>query len=282
MSTLRHDSGKPLPASPVHKPTRHTLTVDSITHLHQFIDHVLEEETGYCDADKDAWVSSIEAALHHLAKEVDAGFWLAGLRSARVAKLKREEQAAAEDRKREQERLAKEKETEARNKAKHRAPAAADLAKHAKELDPPATEPKVEAPRTRTGKPPSDDANRNLRALQQLRNLAYRCRDRTSSSDNPKRARHLLLTVTLPDHDASLSLPSSSVTSSDATGQRCAFSPGIYSLPPPDLFGEDPDDNNEAVVNSALYGFNEWDGASVTHTQLRRRLTPESKLFCDR
>jgi 1-phosphatidylinositol-3-phosphate 5-kinase len=258
MAAPRHDSHKPLPAPPVHQTTRKTLTIESISHLHHFIAHALEEETVYRDADKDAWVSSIEGTLHGLAREVDTGVWLAGIRRARVAKRKREEQAAAEDRKREQEHHAKEKETEARNKAKHRTPAVADSTKQAKEVDAVTTESKIELPRARAGKPPSDDANRNLRALQQLRNLANT--RRTSSSDDPKRARHLLLTVALPD--VSPPHPSSSVTASDATAQKCTYSPGVYSLPPPDLFGEDPDDNNEAVVNSALYGFKEWDGAS--------------------
>lgn len=260
MAAPRHDSGKSPPPSPALKTTRKTLTIESISHLHQFIGHALEEETGYRDADKDAWVTGIEAALHDLAREVDARVWLAGVRSARSAKRKREEQAAAEDRRREQERLAKEKETEARNKAKHRAPAAADSTKQVKEVDYAATEAKMEMPRARKPPSSSSDTNRNLRALQQLRSLANR--RPTSSPDDPKRARHLLLTVAPPD--APPPRPSSSVTAGDATAQTCTFSLGIYSLPPPDLFGEDPDDNNEAVVNSALYGFKEWDGASET------------------
>jgi 1-phosphatidylinositol-3-phosphate 5-kinase len=260
MAALRHDVGKPLPTPPMDKTVRKALTIESISHLHQFIGHVIEEETDYSDAEKDAWLRGIEVALHDLAKEVDAGVWLAGIRCAKVAKRKREEKAAAEARKREQERLAKEKETEARSKAKQRAPAVADSAKQTKEVGPAATEAKIEVPRTRaTGKPPDDNANRNLRALQQLRNLATR--RRASSSDGSKRARHLLLTVALPDA-SSLPPPSHPLTASDATAQRCTFSPGVYSLPPPDLFGEDPDDNNEAVVNSALYGFKEWEGAS--------------------
>jgi 1-phosphatidylinositol-3-phosphate 5-kinase len=256
MAAPRHDLNKPQPTTPVHRPSHKPLTIASVNHLHKFIGHVLEEETGLRDADKDAWVSGIESALNDLAREVNAGAWLSGIRRARVLEQKRKEQAAAEARKREQERIAKEKETEARNKAKTRAPVPADLTKStlAKEADPAVVEAKSEI--THTRKPPSDDANRNLRALQQLRNLAKTCRQ--SSSDDPKRARHLLLTVVLPD--ASPPLPSSSAAAGDAPSQRCTFTPCVYSLPAPDLFGDDPDDNCEAVVKSTLYGFREWDG----------------------
>ena len=244
MAEARHVSDKTLPVTPPHKAT---LTIESSNHLRQFLSHVLEEETGYRDADKDVWATSIESALNDLAGAVNVGTWLAEVRRTRIAKRERKEKAAAEHAKREQEHAAKE-ETEARNKAKNRPSSATDTAKQSKEAHAVAAEVKTEAPRAL--KPPSEDANRNLHALQQLRNLAKR---RPSSAPrDPERARHLLITVALPD------IP----TAGDAAAPRCTFSPGVYSLPPPDLFGEDPDDNNEAVINSALYGFKEWDGAS--------------------
>jgi 1-phosphatidylinositol-3-phosphate 5-kinase len=259
MAAPRHDSDKSHPPAPEHGSPHKTLTVESRNHLHKFIGHVLAEETGFHDADRNAWVSGIECALNDLAREVDGGEWLSGIRRARALALKRREQAAAEARKREQERIAREKETEARNKAKTRAPVPADLIKSsasAKEADHTVAEAKSEIPHTR--KPPSDDANRNMRALQQLRNLAKTSRQ--SSSDDLKRARHLLLTVVLYDPSTSPSLPSSAAAGDDST-QRCTFKPCVYSLPAPDLFGDDPDDNCEAVVKSTLYGFREWDGA---------------------
>ena len=259
MAVPRHDSDKPHPPTPAHGSSLKPLTIQSVNHLHKFICHVLEEETSFRDADKDAWVSGIESALNDFAREVDAGAWLSGIRHARVLERKRKEQAAAEAKKREQERIAKEKETEARNKAKSRTTAPpADTVKSsalAKEADPTIAEAKTETSHTR--KPPSEEANRNLRALQQLRNLAKTRRQ--SSSDNQKRARHLLLTVVLPD--APSSPPTSCVGTGDTTAPTCTFTPYVYSLPAPDLFGEDPDDNSETVVNSTLYGFREWDGA---------------------
>jgi 1-phosphatidylinositol-3-phosphate 5-kinase len=242
----------------VHESSHKTLTIESKTHLHKFIGHVLEEETGFRGADKDAWVSSIGNALNDLAREVDAGAWLSGIRRARALEQKRKEQAAAEARKREQERIAKEKEAEARNKTKTRAPVAPDPAKSvlAKEADTTGAEAKPEISHVR--KPPSDDVNRNLRALQQLRNLAKTCRP--PSSDDPKRARHLLLTVVLPEAQ-SLPQPAPSAAAGESPSQRCTFTPYVFSLPAADLFGEDPDDNCEAVVKSTLYGFREWDGA---------------------
>jgi hypothetical protein len=274
MAAPRHDLNKPHPTTPVHGSSPKTLTIESKDHLHKLIGHVLEEETGFRDADKDAWVTSIENALNDLAREVNAGAWLSGIRRARVIiEQKRKEQAAAEARKREQERIAKEKETEARNKAKTRAPVAADSAKSAlaKEADPTAAEANSETLHAR--KPPSDDANRTLRALQQLRNLAKTCR--ASSSDDPNRARHLLLTVVLPDAPSPpLPPPSSAAGAGAAPLQRCTFTPCAYSLPAADLFGEDPDDNCEAVVKSTLYGFREWDGASRLSTLPHHQLTP--------
>jgi 1-phosphatidylinositol-3-phosphate 5-kinase len=252
----RHDPDRP------HQPilaTRHSqqspLTIESIDHLRKFIGHVLEEETGFRDVDKDAWVSAIEGALNDLARAVDSGVWLSGIRRARaVLAPKRKEQpeaARAEVGVREQERMPKDKETEARNKAKSRVPAGAD--KPAKETDPAGAEVKTE--------PSHDVANRNLSALQQLRNLANA--RRPPSSDVSKRAQHLLLTVAPPDTPPPRP-PSSVPPEGDATPQRCTFTPGIYSLPAPDLFGEDPDDNCQAVVNSTLYGFEDWDGACLT------------------
>ena len=275
MAAPRHDSDKPQPTTPAHRSSHKPLTIESVNHLHKFIGHVLEEETGLRDADKNAWVSGIESALNDLAREVNAGAWLSGIRRARVLEQKRKEQAAAEARKREQERIAKEKETEARNKAKTRAPVPADSTKSAlaKEADPTVAEAKSETTYTRNGKPPSDDANRNLRALQQLRNLAKTCRK--SSSDDPNRARHLLLTVVLPD--APPPLPPSSAAAGDTPSQKCTFTPCVYSLPAPDLFGDDPDDNCETVVKSTLYGLREWDGTLRLSTLPRRQLTPQSK-----
>ena len=257
MAAPGHDLDKP--HIPMHGSSHKPLTIESVNHLHKFIGHVLEEEASVRDADRDAWISGIESALNDLAREVDAGAWLSGIRRARVLEQKRKEQAAAEAKKREQERIAKEKETEARNKAKSRTPVPADPTKSsalAKEADPTAAEAKTETSHTR--KPPSEEANRNLRALQQLRSLANTRRQ--SSSDDQKCARHLLLTVVLPDAPPSL-LPSSCVATGDTTAPRCTFTPYVYSLPAPDLFGEDPDDNCETVVNSTLYGFREWDGA---------------------
>jgi 1-phosphatidylinositol-3-phosphate 5-kinase len=278
MAAPRHDLDKPHPTTQVHGSSPKTLTIESKNHLHKFIGHVLEEETGFRDADKDAWVSSIENALNDLAREVDAGAWLSGIRRARVIEQKRKEQAAAEARKREQERIAKEKDMEARNKAKTRAPVAADSAKSAlaKEADPTAAEAKSETLHAR--KPPSDNTNRTLRALQQLRNLAKT--RRASSSDDPKRARHLLLTVVLPDAP-SPPPPPSSAAAGDAPPQRCTFTPCVYSLPAADLFGEDPDDNCEAVVKSTLYGFREWDGALRHSTLSHHQLTPQSEFSGD-
>jgi 1-phosphatidylinositol-3-phosphate 5-kinase len=272
MAVPRHDLDKPHPPTPVHASSLKPLTIESVNHLHKFIGHVLEEETSFRDADKDAWVSGIESALNDFAKEVDAGAWLSGIRRARALEQKRKEQAAAEAKKREQERIAKEKETEARNKAKPRTPTLpADSVKYpalAKEADPTVSEAKTEISHTR--KPPSEEANRNLRALQQLRNLA-RTR-RRSSSDDQKRARHLLLTVVLPDAPSSLP-PASCVATGDTTAPTCTFTPYVYSLPAPDLFGEDPDDNSETVVNSTLYGFREWDGALQLFTLQCHQLT---------
>lgn len=276
MAVPRHDLDKPRP--PIPKP----LTIESANHLHKLISHVLEEETSFRDADKHAWISGIESALTDFAREVDAGAWLSGIRRARALEQKRREQAAAEAKKREQERIAREKETEvaARNKAKSRTPAQpADLAKSsalAKEADPTVAETKTEISHTTRKKPPSEESSRNLCALQQLRNLS-RTR-RQSSSDDQKRARHLLLTVVLPDAPSSPP-PASHVAAGDATAPRCTFTPYVYSLPVPDLFGEDPDDNCETVVNSTLYGFREWDGALQTfHPTVQcRRLTPQSE-----
>jgi 1-phosphatidylinositol-3-phosphate 5-kinase len=260
MAVPRHDLDKHRP--PISKP----LTIESVNHLHKFISHVLEEETSFRDADKVAWISGIESALNDFAREVDAGTWLSGIRRARVLEQKRKERAEAEAKKREQERIAREKETEAaRNKAKNRTPAQpADLPKAsalAKEADSTVAETKTEISHTTRKKPPSEESNRNLRALQQLRNLA-RAR-RQSSSDDQKSARHLLLTVVLPDAPSSPP-PASCVAAGDTTAPRCTFTPYVYSLPVPDLFGEDPDDNCETVVNSTLYGFREWDGGLQT------------------
>lgn len=255
MAAATHASDKPLPVTPSRKASSRAFTVESGNHLRQFLSHVLEEETECRDADKDAWVTSIEGAMNDLAEAVNAGMWLAGVRRTRIAKRERKDQARAEHAKREQEH-AKE-EMEARNKAKNRSSSVADTAKQTKEANAGATEAKTEAPRPL--KPPSEDANRNLQALQQLRILANR--HTSSSPSDTERARHLLLTVVLPDIPTPR--PFSSVTAGDATAPRCTFSPGVYSLPPPDLFGEDPDDNNEAVINSALYGFKEWDGTST-------------------
>jgi 1-phosphatidylinositol-3-phosphate 5-kinase len=278
MAVPRHDLDKPHPYTPVHGSSLKPLTIESVNHLHKFIGHVLEEETSFRDADKDAWVSGIESALNDFAKEVDAGAWLSGIRRARVLEQKRKEQAAAEAKKREQERIAKEKETEARNRAKSRTPVPpADLVKSsalAKEADPTVAETKPEISHTR--KPPSEEANRNLRALQQLRNLAKTRRQ--SSSDDQKRARHLLLTVVLPVPDTPSSPPPAScVAADDAATPRCTFTPYVYSLPAPDLFGEDPDDNSEIVVNSTLYGFRDWDGAFQLSTPQCHQLTPQSE-----
>jgi 1-phosphatidylinositol-3-phosphate 5-kinase len=255
MAAAPQASDKPLPVTPLRKASSKALTIESRNHLRQFLSHLLEEETGYRDADKDAWVTSIEGALNDLAGAVKEGMWLAGVRRTRIAKRERKERARAEHTKREQELAAKE-DTEARNKAKNKPSSVADAAKQTKEANTAATEAKTEAPRAL--KVPSEDTNRNLQALQQLRNLANR--RPSPSSGNSERARHLLLTVVLPDTPTPR--PFSSVTAGDATAPRCAFSPGVYSLPPPDLFGED-DDNNEAVINSALYGFKEWDGAPM-------------------
>jgi len=52
---------------------------------------VLEEQTGFRDADKDAWVSGIESALNDLARAVEAGAWLSGIRGAKAAERKRAE-----------------------------------------------------------------------------------------------------------------------------------------------------------------------------------------------
>ena len=264
MATPRHDLDKPHPPTPMNAPSPKPLTIESVNHLHKFIGHVLGEETSFRDADKDAWACGIESALNDFAREVDAGAWLSGIRRARVLEQKRKERLAAEAKKREQERIAREKETEARNnKAKSRTPAQpADTVKSsalAKEADPTAAETKTEVPHAR--KPPSEEANRNLRALQQLRNLAKTRRQ--PSSDDQNRARHLLLTVVLPDTPSSPP-PTSCTATGDKTAPRCTFTPYVYSLPAPDLFGEDPDDNGEAVVNGTLYGFRDWDGAFAT------------------
>jgi 1-phosphatidylinositol-3-phosphate 5-kinase len=264
MAAPRHDSDNPHPTTPVHGSPPRTLTVASRNHLRKFIGHVLDEETDFRDADRDAWVSGIEGTLNDLAREVNAGAWLSGIRRARALGQKRREQAAAEARKREQERIAKEKETEARNKAKTRAHVPADMARSstlAKETDSTVAEAKSEIQHSR--KPPPEDANRNLRALQQLRNLAKR--SRASSSDDHKHAHHLLLTVVLPDASSPPPHPSSAAAG-NAPSPRCTFTPCVYSLPAPDLFGEDPDDNCEVVVKSTLYGFREWDGALRLHS----------------
>jgi len=256
MAAPSHDSDKPHPATPASRSSHKTLTIESIAHLRQFLGHVLEEETGFRDADKDAWVNRMEIAMNDLAKAVNSGAWLSGIRRARAAERKRKEQAAAEVRVREQEHIAKEKErdTEARNKTKSRVPANIELAKATKEAD--AAAPEVKTDSLHAHKPPSDVANRNLCALQQLRNLANT--RRPPRSDDSKLAHHLLLTVALPE--ALTPRPSLSVSAGDVTAPKCTFSPGVYSLPAPDLFGEDPDDNCQAVVNSTLYGFEEWDG----------------------
>jgi 1-phosphatidylinositol-3-phosphate 5-kinase len=276
MAVQRHDLDKPYPPIPAHGSSPKPLTIESVNHLHKFIGHVLEEETSFRDADKDAWVSGFESALNDFAREVDAGAWLSGIRRARILQQKRRELAAAEAKKREQERIAKEKETEAaRNKAKSRTPMTpVDPAKSpalAKEAVPTVAEAKTEISHTMRKKPPSEEANRNLRALQQLRSLAKTRRQ--SSSDDQMRARHLLLTVVLPDAPSSPPLPSGVAI----TAPRCTFTPYVYSLPAPDLFGEDPDDNCETVVNSTLFGFREWDGALQLSTLQCHQLTPQSE-----
>jgi 1-phosphatidylinositol-3-phosphate 5-kinase len=254
MADPRHDPDNPQPAIPASRSSPKTLTIESIDHLRQLISHALEEETIFRDTDKDAWVSGIESALYDLARAVDSGAWLAGIRRARAVQWKRKEQAAAEIRVREQERIAKEKETEARNKTKNRVPASAESTKSAtKEPDPAVPEVKTESPHAR--KPAPDAVNRNLCALQQLRKLANA---RSPPSVDSKRAHHLLLTVSPYDMP-----PPPSVPAGDATAQRCTFTSGVYALPAPDLFGEDPDDNCQAVVNSTLYGFEDWDGTCI-------------------
>jgi len=265
MAASRHDSNSPTPTPSVHKYSPKILTVESVNHLHRLVSRVLEEQTGFRDADKDAWVSGIESALNDLARAVEAGAWLSGIRGAKAAERKRAERAAAEARKREQESIvAKQKETDARNKTKSRAPTTSDSARSAKDADADAPEVKTETPHAH--KPPSDDTSRNLRALQQLRKLANT--RRTSSPDDPKHARYLLLTVAPPD--AAPSRPSSL---NNTPAPRCFFTSGVYSLPAPDLFGEDPDDNCEAVVNSTLYGFREWDGACYFPLNVGYQLT---------
>lgn len=254
MAAPRHDPDKPQPAIPASRSSHRILTIESIHHLRQLVDHALEEETIFRDTDKDAWVSGIESALYDLARAVNSGPWLAGIRRARSVQRKRKEQAAAEIRVQEQERIAKEKDAEARNKTRSRMPTGAESTKSAtKEADPAVPEVKTEAPHIR--KPAPDAANRNLCALQQLRNLAN---IRPPPSGDSKRLHHLLLTIS--PYDAP---PPPSVPAGDAMALRCTFTSGVYSLPPPDLFGEDPDDNCQAVVNSTLCGFEDWDGASV-------------------
>lgn len=260
----RHDPDKPHPPMLATRPSQQSpLTIESIDHLHKFVGHVLEEESGFRDADKDAWVSGVESALNDLARAVDSGVWLSGIRRARalLARKRMEQQsevARAEVGQREQERILKEKDTEARNKAKSRVPVAADKPANHKQTDAAGAEAKTEPSQAR--KPPSDAPNRNLCALQQLRNLTNT--RRSPSSDVSKRAQHLLLTVAPPDAPPPRP-PSSASPAGDVTPQRCTFTPGIYSLPAPDLFGEDPDDNCQAVVNSTLYGFEDWDGACL-------------------
>lgn len=256
MAAPRHDPDKPQPVISVSRSSPRTLTIESIDHLRQLVGHAIEEETIFRDAEKDAWVSGIESAMYDLARAVNSGAWLAGIRRARAVQRKRKEQAAAEIRVREQERIAKEKETEARIKTKNRMPVSAESTKSAtKEADPAVPEVKTDSPRS-TRKPTPDVANRNLCALQQLRNLAN---TRSPPSVDSKRAHHLLLTVSPYDAPP----PPSSKLAGDAMAQRCTFTSGVYALPAPDLFGEDPDDNCQAVVNSTLYGFEDWDGACI-------------------
>jgi 1-phosphatidylinositol-3-phosphate 5-kinase len=276
MAVHRHDSDKPRLPPLASRPSRQTpLTIESIDHLHKLVSHVLEEETSFRDGDKDAWVSSIESALNDLARAVESGAWLSGIRRARavLARKRKEQQlepsAAASVRMemgvREQDRIAKDKdkETEARSKAtpKGRVPASADTTKpvNAKDTTETAGAEVKTDPSSLARKPPDDIANRNLCALQQLRNLANASR-RPSSDGANKRAQHLLLTVAPPDASTPRH-PSSVSPAGDTTLQRCTFTPSVYSLPAPDLFGEDPDDNCQAVVNSTLYGFEDWDGA---------------------
>ena len=262
MAAPRHDPDKPQPAIPVSRSSHRILTIESIHHLRQLVSHALEEETIFRDTDKDAWVTGIESALYDLARAVNSGAWLAGIRRARSVQRKRKEQAAAEIRVQEQERIAKEKDAEARNKTKSRIPASAESTKSAtKEADPAVPEVKTEAPHAR--KPAPDAANRNLCALQQLRNLAN---TRPPPSGDSKRLHHLLLTVSPYDAPP----PPSSVLAGGAMTQMCTFTSGVYALPAPDLFGEDPDDNCQAVVNSTLYGFEDWDGACI-FSSLRHR-----------
>ncbi|KAI0260351.1 hypothetical protein BC834DRAFT_973492 [Gloeopeniophorella convolvens] len=234
-----------------------TLTVESRDHLHRFIDNALEEETDLRAGDKDAWVADIAAALHDLARAVDAGAWLAGIRRARVAQRRREEAAAAEARQREAERAAKEKEGESRARQRQRSSPAADAARQGKgeaERTPPGAKAGADAHRA-----PFNDASHNLRALQQLRALAVRQRSALADADDATRVHHLLLTVAAPDAPVPVPVPSASGAAEGTGVLRCTFSPNAYALPPPDLFGEDPDDNSELVVNNALYGLREWD-----------------------
>ena len=44
------------------KTSSKALTIESRNHLQQFLSQLLAEETGYRDADKDAWVTSIVLA----------------------------------------------------------------------------------------------------------------------------------------------------------------------------------------------------------------------------
>src|SRR5579863_8679558 len=140
MAAPRHDSDKHLLPILASRPSQQTpLTIESTDHLRKFIGHLLEEETSFRDADKDAWVSGIESAMNDLARAVDSDAWLSGIRRARIIlapnRKEQPEAARAEVGVRDQERVAKEKETETRNRAKSRVPAGADKPAKEKEMD---------------------------------------------------------------------------------------------------------------------------------------------------
>ncbi|KAI0052167.1 hypothetical protein FA95DRAFT_1602122 [Auriscalpium vulgare] len=209
------------------------LTVETRHHIRILLDTALEEETAF-DGRGGEWAGHIETALYDLAKAMQDGGWLAGVRLARIAHAERRRLEEAARQKQEQEQAAKEaKEGDGRAKGKPRTSQVAETARVGTlsevKLPFPSAEPDVE--------------ERSVLALQQLRVLAAQ-RGSTSTA-----SKHLLLTAVLPDQ-----LPSA-----DNSAPRCQFTPGVFSLPAPDLFGEDPTGNGAAAAESALYGFKEWD-----------------------
>ncbi|KAI0065116.1 hypothetical protein BV25DRAFT_1799271 [Artomyces pyxidatus] len=252
MTTSARDVQKPLPSVPEPQPEERILTINGRDHLRRFLDNALEEDPHAWDGGKEVWADALETALRDLAKSVEGRGWLVGVKHAKVEKGREEATRKAERRKqREQELRVKEKESEGRAKGRPISSQPADPTKDKegkKDGEAKQARPESKASLLST----ANDEQRDILALQQLRTLASKRSSDTEDSTSPK---HLLLTIVL--HDQNPAGPSSKPPTGSPS--RCTFSPGVFSLPAPDLFGEDPSGNGAAAAQSTLYGFREWD-----------------------